>query len=337
METHDMRLLAIVGAVLLGALLIIVGALGARWLAPPGADAAAPVELRDAAPAPAAGGTDFSAGIDRDTIGELLAVLGAQQRAQILDSPELFERFVRQETVNQSVLAAAYANGAEANEAIRVLMQRAGQRVLAEAYLNQVVRQNLDAGFPSEEQVREAYDRNPDAFRLPRRVHLWQIYLPLPADADEATRKATWALAERLSQELRGGKASFEALAKEHSAHQASRVNDGYMGLIRFDELLPPIAEAADKLAEGGTSVPVASETGLHIIRRGKVIDEEMLAFDDVREQVRERLRREAAMKLRQAAVEKISEEYPVSMPQGDLEAWRAALASAGVGAATSP
>lgn len=332
-----MRLLAIVGAVLLGALLIIVGALGARWLAPPASDPAAPVELRAPADAPADNRAGFAAAIDRKTIGELLAVLGAQQRAQILESPELFERFVRQETVNQSVLAAAYANGAEDNEAIRVLMQRAGQRVLAEAYLNQVVRQNLDADFPSPEQVREAYDRNPDAFRVPRRVHLWQIYLPLPADADETTRKATWALAERISKELRAGKASFEAMAKEHSAHQASRVNDGYMGLIRFDELLPPIAEAADKLDENGVSAPIASETGLHIIRRGKVIDAEMLGFDAVREQVRERLRREAAVKLRQAAVEKIAEAYPVAMPDGDLEAWRAGLSADGGAATPAP
>ncbi len=331
-----MRLLAIVGAVLLGALLIILGALGARWLAPPPDTVPSrAVELRE--PETATGAARFEAGIDQRTLGELLAVLGAQQRAQILDSPELFERFVRQETINQSVLAAAYANGAEDNEAIRVLMQRAGQRVLAEAYLNQVVRRNLDPDFPSDEQVREAYDRNPEAFRVPRRMHLWQIYLPLAADADEATRKSTWALAERLSKELRAGKASFEALAKEHSAHQASRVNDGYMGLIRMDELLPPIAEAAEKLERDGVSAPIASETGLHIIRRGALIDAEMLPFEDVREQVRERLRREAALKLRQAAVEKITDEYPVAMPESDLESWRAALREEAGGLTASP
>ena len=38
---------------------------------------------------------------------------------------------------------------------------------------------------------------------------------------------------------------------------------------------------------------------------------------------IRQRLVREAAIKVRQAAVEKIAEEFPIEAPQADLESWR--------------
>ncbi|MCB1746446.1 MAG: peptidylprolyl isomerase [Gammaproteobacteria bacterium] len=321
-----MRLIPVIGAVALGALLILVGAFGARWLSPPDADGT--VELvQEPAVAPTDSG--FHAHIDLAALRELMAVLPAQQRAQILDDADNFSKFVEQETVNQAVLAAAYANGADRNEAIQVLMQRAGQRVLAEAYLNQVVRGNLDPDFPSDAQVREAYDKNPDAFRVPRRMHIWQIFLPFADGADAAARKQTGDLARRLVGELRDGKTTFEAAAKKYSGHQQSRLNDGYMGLIRVDELLPAVADAANALKVDGISDPIETADGLHIIKRGQAIESEMLAFDAVEAQVRERLRREAALKIRQAALEKIAAEFPVDTGAGDAESWREALLEA--------
>jgi parvulin-like peptidyl-prolyl isomerase len=320
-----LRILAIIGAVLLGALLIFVGAFGARWFMLPenggGTPAVEPVASN------AAGGADsVPTTLDLESIRELLAVIDANRRRQILDSRETFEQFVRQETVNQSVLTAAYANGANENEAIGVLMERAARRILAEAYLNQVVRLNLDPGFPSDEQVREAYENNQDAFRVPERMHLWQIFIPLENGASDDDIKAAWKLADRIAADLRAGKADFAAMAKEHSGHEASRVNDGYMGLIKVAELLPAVAEAAQKLEVNGISPPIATETGLHILRKGATVASELVDFDSVRGTIRERLQREAAQKVRQAAVQKISEEFPVSAPESDLESWRGSL-----------
>jgi peptidylprolyl isomerase len=327
-----MRLIPVLGAVALGALLILIGAFGARWLSPPGTECAVELVETQVSAAPTA---EFHAHIDVAALGELLAVLPAQQRAQILDDEDNFARFVEQETVNQAVLAAAYANGADRNEAIGVLMQRAGQRVLAEAYLNQVVRGNLDPAFPSDEQVREAYDKNPDAFRVPRRMHIWQIFLPYGEADDAAIRKQTAELAKRLVVELRAGKTTFEAAAKKHSGHQQSRLNDGYMGLIRVDELLPAVAGTAEALPVDGISDPIETADGLHIIKRGQAIESEMLAFDAVEAQVRERLRREAALKIRQAALDKIAAEFPVDRGEGDAAAWREALREQPAAAAT--
>lgn len=320
-----MKIPALVGAVLLGALLILVGAMGARWLGP-----LAPAATPAAGGAPAAGpSSNTAAALDLDAVRELLRVIEPARRREILASDEAFARFIEQERVSRSVLAAAYANGAHSNPSMRMLMERAGQRVLAETYLTQVVRTNLDPDFPTSEQVREAYDKNPDLFRVPERMHLWQIFVPLPADADDATTKAAWQLAERLSGELRAGKIDFATAAKEHSAHEPSRVNDGYMGLLKVADLLPPIAEAAADLEIGAVSEPVASEAGLHLIKRGPTVAGELLAFDKVAANLRERLLREGAAKLREAALEKIAEQYPVPTLDAEVGAdWRTRLAA---------
>ena len=319
-----MRILAVLGAVLLGGLLIFVGAFGARWFAPDDGTTDAPVvqaTTKGPSDSPAMQTT-----LDLKSIRELLAVIEARRRAQILDSGETFEQFVHQETLNQAVLTAAYANGADANEAIGVLMERAGQRVLAEAYLNQVVRLNLDPNFPTDAQVREAYDKNPAAFQVPERMHLWQIFVPLQDGASDTDFKAAWKLVDAIAADLRIGKSNFAAMAKKHSRHEASRVNDGYMGLIKIAELLPPIAGAAKKLTLDAVSQPIATETGLHIIKKGPTVAEELVDFESVKGNIRERLQREAAQKVRQAAVEKIGQEFPVSAPPSDLESWRQTL-----------
>jgi parvulin-like peptidyl-prolyl isomerase len=322
--------LSIPAALLLGAALLVVGALAQRWLLAPGQTlTAAAKSAAQAAKKPTSDATAPAAtAIDAETLAAVLGIVDTAQRKEILASAELFKQFAQQETLNQAVLKAATANKADENPQIKTVMERAGQRVLVEAYLNQVVRVNLDPKFPSDAQVREAYDKNPDAFRTPERIHLWQIFIPLDAGAGDKDVKVAWERANRLSADLRSGNGDFTALAKQYSGHEASRVNDGYMGLLKSAELLPPIAEALKKLKPGVVSEPIASETGLHILKRGATVAAEMLSFERVAEQLRLRMVQEANATVRQAAIEKIEKEYPFAMPSSDaLESWRQDLA----------
>ena len=318
-----MKTLSIPAALLLGALLLAAGALAQRWLSTSS-------ELTPAAPKPAAQVPKATAelasatAVDSQALGAVLSIVDDAHRAEIVGSADLFKQFAQQEALHQAVLKAAAANQADANAQIKTAMQRAGQRVLVEAYLNQVVRVNLDPKFPSDAQVREAYDKNADAFRTPERVHLWQIFIPLDAGASDKDAKEAWARATRVSADLRSGSGDFAALAKQYSGHEASRVNDGYMGLLKSAELLPPIADALKKLKAGTVSEPIASETGLHILKRGATVAAEMLSFERVAAQLRVRMVQEASAKVRQAAIEKIEKEYPIDKPSdAALETWR--------------
>ncbi len=330
-----MRILAIIGVLLMGALLIIVGAGGAMWyakrVAPPDAAAngaagsSVPVPAATENPAPAKSGADE---IKQETVRQLLALVDAERRAAILDSQEVFEKFVEQEKANQAVLAAAYANGADRNDAVATLMLRASQKVLAEAYLTQVVRRNLDADFPSEEQTSEFYEANKASFRLPDRVHLWQVFIPAAAESSDQAKKNAAALAAQVSANLRKGKIGFAAAAAKYSKHVQSRVNDGYMGLLKMDDLLPEVRAAVEKLKSEAVSTPIQSDAGLHILKRGELVAGTQLEYAAVQQRVTTQLRREAANRVRQAAVKKIVETFPVQADDSRLGDWRARLQS---------
>ena len=324
-----MRILPIIGAVLAGVLLIFVGAGAAIWYtgwqpAEPGSE---PPVASVAEAAPDARRGDER--IELDTLRQLLQLVEGTRREAILESADVFARFVEQERANQAVLTAAYANDADHNAGVATLMRRASQKVLAEAYLTQVVRRNLDAGFPSETQTREYYDANLQTFRLPDRVHVWQVFIPAPAAAPDTARTNAKALAAQVATSLAKGKLSFKEAANRHSKHLQSQVNDGYMGLLKLGDLLPEVKTAIEALKIGAISEPVQSEAGFHILKRGEIVTGQQLDYAAVRERIMAELRRDAATRVRQAALKKILETYPVAVDAGALEPWREELRSA--------
>ena len=321
-----MKILALFGAIMLGAVLLLAGGAVALWLTDTDLSA---VRDQTLAAAPPASGVETRQAIEKADIEQLLALVDADQQAQILASPEAFAQFVQQEAANQSVVRAAVANGADQNRVIHELMQRAGLRVLAQSYLNQVVRANLAADFPTEQQIQDYFDANAAQFMTPDRVHVWQIYLPVAADAAPTEVAAVEQQANEIAVALKQGKTDFASEAARHSGHVASRLSDGYMGLLKIDDLLPEIRAAIDELEQDVVSKPIRSDTGFHIIRRGEIVRGQPLKLAEVRGQIRTLLRREGETRVRQAAVEKIVEEYPTTVDTTAVEQWRTALRDA--------
>jgi parvulin-like peptidyl-prolyl isomerase len=207
-------------------------------------------------------------------------------------------------------------------------MLRASQKVLAEAYLTQVVRRNLDANFPSEAETRAFYDANPAAFKLPNRIHLWQIFIPAGEASTEQAKKNAKALATQLAKGIVEGKMTFAAAAAKHSKHLQSRVSDGYMGLLNTDDLLPEGRSAVDKLQPDEVSAPIASNAGFHLIKRGAAVSGKQLGYAAVQGRIVVQLQREAANRVREAALKKILETYPVTVDKAALESWLQELRS---------
>ncbi len=319
-----MRILPIIAAALIGVLLIFVGAGAAWWYIERRAPAPAP-----AVEAPVATTPDPRRGAERielDMLRDLLRLVEASRRDAILESSDVFARFVEQERANQAVLTAAYANDADRNAAVTTLMLRASQKVLAESYLTQVVRRNLDEAFPSEAQAREYYEANAESFRLPDRVHLWQIFIPAPATGADTALTNARRLATQVATALGGGKTSFKEAANRYSKHLQSQVNDGYMGLLKLEDLLPEVKTEVAALKIGDISQPVQSAAGFHVLKRGEIVSGQQLEFDAVRERVVTQLRNDAATRVRQAAVKKILETYPVAVDNALQESWREEL-----------
>lgn len=271
-------------------------------------------------------------GPDKLTFGDverLVEVLSPAQRTALLGNADSFKHFVAQEEANRSLLQAARANKLDQDPEISFLMERGAERVLTEIYLNRLLHKNMPAGYPSEKEMKAFYDKNKSKFQLGERMHMWQIYLPLTKDADAKTRARVEREANDIVSALRRGKMDFADAAAKYSQHQPSRLNGGYMGLLKVSDLLPEIRNAAKGLKEGQISKPLQTADGIHIIKRGGILPARQLDYAEVKDEVRQIMLREAELQIRKAVVEKVTKTYPVKPETPDIDAWRSKLRAA--------
>lgn len=263
-----------------------------------------------------------------DYLERVLTNVDGGQRQQILADEDLFQRFVEQEALNRSLKAAAHANGMHENENVRFLMARAGDNVLREVYLNRLMQEQLPDDFPDEAQVQQFYEQNPDQFRISERVQVWQVFLPVPADAGPDQEAAVEKQAKELLDRIRAGKETFAHAATEFSAHEPSRQNDGFMGAVQTSDLKPAIAGALDELKEGELQV-VRSEEGWHLLKKGRTLAAERLPYEKVRQQARRLLIEQARRQFRQAVHDEAEKTYPFLPADNRIEQWRLELKNA--------
>ena len=259
-------------------------------------------------------------------VRNVLANVDNQQKQALLADADAFKQFVTQQANRASVLAAARANKVDEDKNTVFLMQHSAENVLHETYLNKLTASKIPADFPSEAQAREYFDKNRETFTLPERVHVWQVFLQVTEDMDEAQLATLQQEAQTIAQDIRSGKLSFAEAAKKYSDHVQSKVNGGYMGLINVTELKPEIGEILLALPADRTSAPIKADTGFHIVKRGARVPTLEVEFAQVNAQIKNLLRQQAATQLRQAAYERAGKTYPIELQDEKIEEWRLQL-----------
>jgi hypothetical protein len=272
--------------------------------------------------------------VERAEVQQLLEVLKPEERQRVLASDDSFRAFVDNLARDQSVLRSAYAEAADAAPGTRTLMRRAAQRVLVEQYLRQIVRANIDASYPDDAAMHAFYDENPDRFTVPEGYPVWQIFFPGTSSTE---RQNAQALARQSLEQLLSGKADFGALATRYSRHEPSRRNGGYMGLLPTTEIKPEIRTVLEAAPEGKVVGPVETKEGFHLVKRGPIVAAHKLEFAEAQPQIEAYLRREARVRAQRAAVDKMVETYPVSVPTAELATWRSALLAADSASSPAP
>lgn len=282
---------------------------------------------------PAQGGTDWGkpsgtpvAAIELSDIEKIVANLDGSQRQVLLAEEAGFRRFVQQEADNLSVLSAAQANKVQDDANVQYLMQRAAENVLREVYLSRLVASKIPADFPTEAQTKEYFEKNKDKFVLGERVHVWQIYLPVEPAKDQKATAAARKQADTIMADLNQGKIDFAVAAARYSAHDPSKNNGGYMGLVKVAELKPDISKALLAAAEDKLVGPIVTDNGIHILRRGAKVPAQPVSYDQIDKQIKELLIRQARAQLRQAVYDQARKTYPIDVKDPKVEEWRLRL-----------
>jgi peptidyl-prolyl cis-trans isomerase C len=169
---------------------------------------------------------------------------------------------------------------------------------------------NLPA--PTDAQVREFYDKNPDKFKQDESVRASHILFRVAENADEATKKKTLAEAQSVLKQARSG-ADFGELAKKYSA-DGSAQQGGDLNFFTHGQMVPEFDKAAFALKPGEISDIVTTQFGYHII---KVTDRKAAStvpFDQVSARIKEYLVQEQNRQRAEAFVNSLKQKAKIEV-----------------------
>ena len=266
---------------------------------------------------------EYTKPLDFEHITLLVANMNANERERILADQNLFKQVIESEANNRSTLMSAASNQLNQHPNVKFMMERNADNMLLEFYLNLLIKRKLPEEFPSNEQIIAYYESNKETqFTFPLRARIWQIFLSKPKDVSETEILELQQKAEEIVSKIKKGTNDFSNLAVSQSQHEQSKSRGGYMGVMEVDGLLPEIKEHILKSKIGEVSDPIETDMGLHIIKRGTILAEETITFEQVEDQIRQILIKQTGMQLKNAIFDQAREDYPQQISESIIEDW---------------
>lgn len=252
--------------------------------------------------------------VSLEQVQALLPELDAQQRTALGNNPALLKQAVQAALLQEMLVRAAQNAGWDEDPQAARAMQRARNAALAESYLNAIAA--VPAGYPQEQEVRAVYEANIPQLMQPRQLELAQIFIAEPQGADKETQKSAERKRKAVSKALgrNPSQQTFTAAARELSDVQGSEASGGQIGWVAQEQILPALRDALQDAAAGTVVGPLRLDDGWHWLRLGAVREAGPVAFELVRAQLAERLRAERINANRQAYLNRLLGENPISI-----------------------
>jgi peptidyl-prolyl cis-trans isomerase SurA len=202
--------------------------------------------------------------------------VGDAELRQAVDDIKTRNRFASDEE-----LAAALAAERLTLDQYRQQLRR---EILLAKLINREVRSQV---VVSDDESRRYYTDHAEAFSLPQRVKLRQIFLAAPA-ADASARASARVTAQSVLDRLREG-APFDQLARRYSDGPEAK-EGGVLGWFAPGTLMPALEEAAFTLPQGRISDLLGSPAGWHILLIEEREGHQLQPFEQVKETIRKQL-----------------------------------------------
>lgn len=252
-----------------------------------------------------------------EEVRPLVDSLPAEARAQLAQNPAELARLIRTELLRKVLATEARTKGWDKRPEVVAQMERARDQALVGTYMNNIARP--PESFPSEAEVKAAYDQNPGAFATPRQFRLAQIFVLAPPESDKAAFDKARAKAADLAAKARAKGADFAALAKSASEHAESAARGGDMGWVTEANLLPELREPLAGMKKGEVSTAVKAAQGWHVVRLDDVRDKGVRPLPEVRDQIVASLRLRKAQETEQAYLTFMTNKTPAQLNDAEL------------------
>ncbi|MFM2168242.1 MAG: hypothetical protein RIS79_2613 [Verrucomicrobiota bacterium] len=231
-------------------------------------------------------------------IGDIELTASEIENASSLDAASLrkvTEAMLVQRLVHKEALEKKWDQEPETQK----LIQKTREAAIADSYLKKLCQP--PASFPSESELKAAYEAAKPSLVQPRSFRLAQIFI----SEDRL---------ETVKARLKADPASFAQIAREMSEHQASAKRDGEIGWLTEAQIQPEILAKLPKLALNVLSEPLKLGDGWHILKVLDVREAHTPFLEQVREPLTLRLRAEKARSNMQAYMTKLLHKHPVAL-----------------------
>jgi len=250
-------------------------------------------------------------------VRRLIDAQPAQVKKQVASSPADLDRLVRSELVRQALLNEAKGKGVDKKPEVALMMERAREQALLQAYMSEVAKP--PAGYPSEEDVKQAYDANKPALTAPAEFNLAQIFISVPESADKAAVTAATKKAHDIAAKAQAKNADFAKLAREQSEQKETAAKGGDLGWLPDNQIIPEIRAAIAQSEKGDVTGAIRSASGFHIV---KVLDKKpagVKPLSEVRDTIVNQMRLRRAQDIERNYIEGMMGRSQVSINQAEL------------------
>lgn len=182
------------------------------------------------------------------------------------------------------------------------LRKHLGRMMAAQQYLDGIREKSAEV---TEKDLKRYYEDNTERLTLPEQVrvrHILITWKPLGKQDDRAFIRESM---QPILKRARAGE-DFAALAREFSDDFATKQMGGDTGFFHRGQMAPAFEEVAFALEPGEISDIVETSFGVHIIKLEQRQEEELLAYDDIHDQLRDHVRQEKAEAAVRAEIDRL-------------------------------
>jgi parvulin-like peptidyl-prolyl isomerase len=248
---------------------------------------------------------------------ESLAGLLAEQKTAVASDPAAVAQYLRSLLVQKLILKQASEQKWDQDPAVIARLVRARETAIAETFLE--AKSKPDESYPTESELKEAYEANKDKLIIPRSYQLAQIYISEAENADAATKAAAKSRLDAIVKQLAAKDADFAAIARKSSEEPASAAEGGKIGWLADSQIQPAIREKLPTLTLGKISDPIRLTDGWHILKVLDIREPRTPTLDELRDTFVTRLRAERSLSTRQDFIANLLKDNPLAINEIEL------------------
>jgi len=252
--------------------------------------------------------------VSADELRRELAELNPAEIGALRADPQQLNQYVRGLLMQRLILREAEARKWAEPEEMKRRLEQARQRLRMLAYLESVA--DPGENFPSDAELRAAYEANKDALLEPRAWRLAQIFISSEQHGGE---KAKEKLAE-VEKALKSETADFAALAAAHS-DAATAGQGGEIGWLAEPQIQPAVREALPGIDLNGTTRAIEMADGWNILKVLDIREPRIPTFDQVKDNLAAALRQQKAAAAAETYVAELLKENPIAINEVALPA----------------